>query len=366
MSKLRELYDKLYIQTEVWLLARYGTRTNRKWSKTVPMNPRVEREYNTTVRAYWRQFRVRTPKKFWFRLLCSGHAPFSPKHIPDDLWRQYIIPHYNNLIFAKAWQDKCMDNVLFPDVRRPESLVKNIAGVFYDDELHLLTRQEAIARCKNAGRILVKPSVGSGGGDNIRFYDSDSLSDRDVEDIFDRYGSNYLVQKKMGQHETLEAMNPRSLNTIRLITFLHENQVHILTAFLRVGAGASEVDNTSQGGYKCNVTPDGRLMEYAVTKTHGRWEYVSVHPSGTRFADVVIPSWDRVTETVRTQAARMAHFKIIGWDIAVSPDGDPTLIEFNIIPAPGYCTDGPLFGDLTDQVLEEVFGRRKHSRPIRP
>ena len=359
MNKLRALYDRLYVGGEVWVLGLRGIRANRALAATMPKNPRVEQEYSTAIRPYWRQFKVRPPKKFWFRLLCNEYTPFSPKYIPDDLWRRRIVPHYNDLILARAWQDKCLHSILFPDVKRPVTVVKNMGGEFYDDGMNLLTPDQAAALCHGRGRILVKPSVGSGGGSGIRFYDSDSLTDGQIRDIFRLYGKNFLIQEKMGQHETLAALNPRSLNTIRVITFLREGQVHILTAFIRVGAGDNEVDNTSRGGYKCTVGPGGRLMEYAITKVNGRQEYTPVHPTGARFADVQIPSWSAIEDTVRTLAARMAHFRLIGWDIAVDPEGVPTLIEFNVIPAPGYGTGGPLFGEMTDQVLEEVFGRRK-------
>ena len=56
---------------------------------------------------------------------------------------------------------------------------------------------------------------------------------------------------------------------------------------------------------------------------------------------------------------RMAHFRIIGWDIAVDRAGEPVLVEFNAPPGQMQGTNGPIFGDLTDAVLEEVFGRRK-------
>lgn len=357
-NRLRPLYDKLYIAVETHILAFQETALAKKQAKTVPLNPALKDGYNKVIRPYWKQFRIRRPKRFWFRLFCNEARPFDPRYIPEACWYRDIVPHYNNLLFAKALQDKCLHNILFPDVKRPDTLVKNIAGVFYDDTLNLLTREEASLRCCGAGRILIKPSVGSGRGHGIRFFDSDSLTPEEVLKLFDSYGKNFIVQKKMAQHETLAALNPNSLNTIRVVTFLHKNQVHILTAILRVGGGSNEIDNTSQGGYKSTILPDGRLSTYGTTNIHGRTEYVDTYPNGMRFEDVVIPSYDRIKELVCKQASRMAHFKIIGWDVAVDPNGNPMLIEYNVIPAQGHGTGGPVFGNLTDEVLEEVYGRR--------
>ena len=79
---------------------------------------------------------------------------------------------------------------------------------------------------------------------------------------------------------------------------------------------------------------------------------------GIRFADVTVPSYDKVIDAVKRASAKMSHFKLIGWDIGVSPEGEPVLIEYNVIPGQSQSTCGPTFGDLTDAVMEEVFGRR--------
>lgn len=358
-NKLRDLCDRLYVAAETCYNACVDRKEARRNAKYMTENPRVAQEWNKTIKPYWRQFGLRPPRRFWFRLYCNEANPFHPGYIPDDRYTRDVIPHYNNIIFAHALQDKCLHSVLFSDVKRPETVVKNIAGVFYDDSLNLLTREEAAARIKNQGRIIVKPSVGSGGGANIRFFDSDTLTDEEIEGIFQKYKRNFIIQKKMQQHPVLAALNPNSLNTVRLITFLHEGEVRILTAILRVGGGSNEVDNTSQGGYKSSIRPDGRLHTLGLTKIGGHWKYVETYPNGLRFEDVVIPSYDRICRTVCQLASKMSHFKIIGWDIAVDPEGEPTLIEYNVIPAQGHGTDGPLFGDLTETVLEEVYGRRK-------
>ena len=54
----------------------------------------------------------------------------------------------------------------------------------------------------------------------------------------------------------------------------------------------------------------------------------------------------------------MAHFRLISWDVAIDENAEPVLIEANLqmgdidILQP---VNGPLFGELTDDVLREVF-----------
>ena len=123
----------------------------------------------------------------------------------------------------------------------------------------------------------------------------------------------------------------------------------------------SEVDNTSQGGYQCAIAPDGHLLPIGFTHSDSQWRYVDAYPNGVRFSDVVVPSFDRVVDAARANAARMGHFKLIGWDFAVAPDGEPVFIEYNVIPGQNQETNGPTFGALTDEVLEDVFGRRREA-----
>jgi hypothetical protein len=358
-SKLRTLYDKLYVGGETYLLARQARRDAKQNAKTVVPSPRVAQEYKTTIRSYWRQFKVSVPAQYWFTLFANEHKPFSPKYIPDDLWFHGIIPHFNNLIFAKAFQDKCLANVLFPDMKRPATVIKRIAGVFYDDDLNLLSKAQAVARCQNVGRILVKPSIGSGQGHGIRFYDSGDLTENQIEDIFSQYGNNFIIQEKMAQHADLARLNPNSLNTVRINTFLYHNEIHILSSILRVSGGAKEVDNTSQGGYQCSIHADGTLYDKGFTHIDGHWDYVDSYPNGIRFQDVTVPSYQKAVALVSEHAKKMSHFKIIGWDIAIDPAGEPVLIEFNVIPGQDQESGGPTLGELTDEVLAEVFGRRR-------
>lgn len=349
-SKLRPLYDKIYMGIDVGLLAINASRVGKRRAKPIPRDPQLDVDYRDKIRPYWRQFRVTVPKKYWYKFLGSD-----PRYIPNDLWYRRIVPYFNTVLFAQALQDKCMHNIYVPGVKRPKTIVKNVAGHFCADDLTPLTEAEAIACCHDAGRILIKPSVGSGEGRNIRFYDSGSLGDEEIASIFREYGRNFIVQEKMTQHPALAALNPSSLNTVRIMTFLFRGEVHILSTILRVGGKNSEVDNFSQGGFQFMILPDGRLDPHPSTKRN--WGGGSESPDFL-LEDVEIPSFDRIIRTVKHAALRMPHFAILGWDIGVDPDGEPVLIEYNVIPGQNHGTCGPTFGDLTDEVLGEVFGRR--------
>ncbi len=352
-SKLRPLYDKLYMGIDVGLLALGTARDYRRRAAGTEKPDGLDRAYAEEIRPFWKRFRTAVPAKYWFRVFGTD-----PRFIPDDMWYRRIVPHFSTLLFSQALQDKCMHNLFVPGIKRPRTIVKNVAGRFCADDLSPLARDEAADRCVGAGRLIVKPSVGSGQGHDVRFFDSTELSRADVEEIFRQYGKNFIVQEKMSQHPVLASLNPRSLNTIRIMSFYFRDRVHLLSSILRVGGGQNEMDNVSQGGFQITIRPDGSLEPLGITRRDGVWKQVDRSDGGTLFEGVTVPSFERAASAVRSCAEKMPHFGIIGWDIAVDPEGDPVLIEYNVIPGQNQGTCGPTFGDMTEDVLAEVFGRR--------
>ena len=80
--------------------------------------------------------------------------------------------------------------------------------------------------------------------------------------------------------------------------------------------------------------------------------------AGVKFAEIKVPCFDKVIDTVKNAHKRLAHFKLIGWDFSVDTCGDPVLIEYNTCPGANQISCGPTFGDITDRVLDEFFINR--------
>ena len=87
-------------------------------------------------------------------------------------------------------------------------------------------------------------------------------------------------------------------------------------------------------------------------------EWVTENQHGIRFADVIVPSYDKIIAMIKEQHLKLAHFKLIGWDFSVNVKGEPVFIENNVCPGSNQITCGPTFGDLTERVLEEVFVKK--------
>ena len=68
-------------------------------------------------------------------------------------------------------------------------------------------------------------------------------------------------------------------------------------------------------------------------------------------------------ELVKLGAMRLPHFRLIGWDVAIDSNNEPLIIEANLTMS-GLdvieTINGPLFGEYTDKVLEEIFKHPKN------
>lgn len=344
--------DRAYIQMKVLKRIVSRSRYAKKRIKMIHGGYKMSSSDKKQLKAYWKRYGIH-PKKYWYTLYCARENRFDPRYIPDNIWYGKIYPYFNNIIAQIALTDKCFLNTLFPDVKQPNTIVKNIDGHFYDANMMLISKNDAVNLCLSQTEWLIKPSTNTGCGKGVQFFNSDEMFNASqVTELFDEYRVNFIVQKPVKQHKDLSKIHEKSLNTIRVQSFFFKDNVYILSAQLRMGSGESRLDNISAGGCACNVGEDGWLVGKAVTR---KSEWTDRHESGIYFKDIHVPSYEKIINTVKEQHAKIPFFGIIGWDFAVDSEGDPVLIEINGTSEPNQIASGPTFGELTDQVLEEVF-----------
>lgn len=141
----------------------------------------------------------------------------------------------------------------------------------------------------------------------------------------------FIIQEFIKQHPELDEINPHSLNTIRILTFLsHDRSVKIFAAMLRTSSQRYPIDNYSLGGIVVGVDIEtGRLKRLGFQSPEfGRTS--TEHPlTRLSFYNFQIPFWEGLKETA-VRAQKIFHYhKSIGWDFAISRNG-PFLIEGNI------------------------------------
>ncbi|MDM0551473.1 sugar-transfer associated ATP-grasp domain-containing protein [Clostridium perfringens] len=319
----------------------------------------IEDEYKKDIKKYWNKFGVRLSTD-WHMWYSSRNKNRDVRYIPEDIFYCYIEPFYNNIKFANAYSDKGLYDLWFPNVSKPKTIIRNVGGVNYNNEGKIISKKEAVNICNNYKRIIIKANIESGGGRNICFIEENDVFDmkESIIKAIDDFDKDYIVQEILEQNSIIKSINPESVNTIRITTFLRNSDVYVISSVLRMGVNGSKVDNGAGGGIACGILKNGRLKDVAYDSLGNSYKK---HPQGFKFNTCIIPSYEKVVEIAKREHVKFGHFKIISWDFAIDKDNNPILIEYNLsLQGINFhqMNNGPLFGDLTESVLEEVFSHR--------
>lgn len=160
-------------------------------------------------------------------------------------------------------------------------------------------------------------------------------ADTDLKALYDSLieGRFYLVEETICQHEEMNRICARSINTLRITTLTGpDGNPQCAYVLMRIGNGKSDVDNVTSGGMYTWVGEDGVLHFPAFCDK--QTTYFDRHPvSGTVFEGFRVPYYHESVALCLQAAAKLPQIRYVGWDVAVTPNG-PCLVEGNELP--GY------------------------------
>jgi len=359
-SSIEKLIHNYYFNNE----EKFHLKNIRCSMKSYPMKPLTAGQ-KAEVKTFFKKHIGREVPTDWHQYFYSRNGLWSVKYIPTSIYNTEILWRLNKFHFRYAYADKGIYDSMFSDINRPQTIVKNVNGYFYDGQhQHPLTVAEAIERCSNLKEAIIKPTLGGTWGVGVKLiHTSDGIvmdTNSSVKDLFASYKHCYIVQERLEQHPDLAKLNPTSLNTIRVMSYHRGDEVVILYAVIRIGRKGKIVDNETAGGIKADIDlQTGRIIGNAMgSPTEGRMPLTDV---GTPTDGYQIPCFDKVLDVVKEMHFRIPYFNLIGWDMSVDTNGKPTLIEWNSAPQLSQVGHGPAFGDLTEEILDEAM-RRENTR----
>jgi len=180
-----------------------------------------------------------------------------------------------------------------------------------------------------------------------------------------------LVQPRLVNHPELAELANGALSTVRVLTIENERgEFEVTHAVLRmaIGSGAT-VDNFHAGGIAAPIDLRTGMLDRATDlglRPDVGW--CESHPdTHAKILGQRLPWWPETLELARRAHAAFADRVVIGWDIAVLPDG-PVLIEGNGGPDVDIierCYHEPLgssrFGQLLAFHLRRAAGSASES-----
>ena len=141
----------------------------------------------------------------------------------------------------------------------------------------------------------------------------------------------YIIQNIVEQLPEINAIYPKSLNTVRITTYYDKEKQQVLpfAGLYRAGAYNLEVDNWAIGGILIGVDVlSGKLGKYGFFK-HGNGGKTDRHPeTGFVFENYQLPNYNQALQQAISLHYKLKGIPIIGWDIALTKDG-PVFIEGN-------------------------------------
>lgn len=278
----------------------------------------------------------------------------SDRYFSDDIYYFYALPALNRQDFMLAYTDKNIADSIFRGFRQPETVVKNINGIFVDANGKRISRASAATVCCHEDYCIVKPTVNGGSG--VGVVKVKINTEREAKELFDSRGSNYIVQRVLRQHSGMASLNESSVNTIRIFTYRDiDGDIHYVRghSFIRFGKKGAAMDNVAAGGVLCHVSDTGIAND-----SYAGFNTMKLQSLSKNFGivDFHVPSFDKAVNFAKRLHERLFYFDYVGWDIAIGEDGEPVYMEFNLQPTTegDQMASGPSFGEFLDEVVERM------------
>ena len=189
---------------------------------------KLTKEQKKEIKQYFKELTGENIPLIWHQFLYSRTGNYSKKYIPMSLYKVTLLYRANKHGYRDAYADKNMADILLPGIKHPVVVLKNMNGYFYIDG-KAVSREEAINHCQNLEDVLIKPTLGSHGDGARKLVVKDGITNiegKSIGELFDSYRKNFCIQGFIHQHERMSALNPSSVNTIRVLTYRTGMEIH--------------------------------------------------------------------------------------------------------------------------------------------
>ena len=282
------------------------------------------------INEYYASYGFKNVKTSWHRICAHMNGNFHKEYIPEDLFFNVLEPSLNMYRMQPALTDNNLHNRIFIGIKQPEIIAKNLNGFYYDGlDKKLFDVYQVIERCRQHSKIIVKSSIESCDGKNVKVINlekSDSgYCDKEFLELLESYDKNFTIQSFVQQHKTMNLLNPTSLNPVRVISLLINNEVKILKAIPRIGSINGAVNNINQEGVAYSIKSNGQLSELGDLY---KGDYVLETETKIQLKGFKIPRYEKLSETITSLHSQIPYFKIISWDMVLDSNEDFVLIEY--------------------------------------
>ena len=271
-----------------------------------------------------------------------------------------LFKKYNDRMYLQYFEDKAIFNKKFDKFVKRDWVMVGEGMLYGDIEGTALTEDDKVAGVdleefkeflSDKEYIMVKP-IDQSCGHGI---EKIKVADRDPEELYDyllRSGKP-LCEEVVVQDETMSLLNSSSVNTIRVTTILKDGDARIVSGGIRMGRDGNIVDNFNSGGL--GVIYDRKTgIVISDGFDRARNVYETVPESGIKLKGFQIPQWENIVAMIKEAALVVPQVGYVGWDVCVSRDHGPLLIEGNSFPGQDNAQEPKLNAGTYRAVLEAL------------
>ena len=281
--------------------------------------------------------------------------------VPENVSRDFIEPLLNNPLYIPYYSDKNNFERFLPEGYLPRTFLRRVRGEFLDAAYRRVEPDgeflERLAGESACSSFVLKDTVDSCSGRGVKVFSREEAFSAGLftREYLEAYGNEFILQEGLVQHPFFGRFNPCSVNTMRLSLYrsVATGESHVTAAVLRIGGAGSRVDNAHAGGRFVGINLDGSLCR----TTCDQWGKRQDTHNGIDFSreEFHIPEWDRIVSFAESVGDYLPHMHLIALDIALTEDGRPKLLEYNLSYYSSWLfqfTTGPCFGPWTDEILQ--------------
>lgn len=352
IKSVKAIVQQLSLKLERFYYIIIYDRFHREHSKY-----KLNKQQMIQINALFKRFR--NVKYFSHSFYTEKRGIFSTYYIPDGFYYAYIDHYYNDWKKAKIMDNKCEYYKMFPSIPQPKTVCYRENGIWFDAHhcpcginppYKLITTQK---------KVFVKAATDSSGGAGVKMIEVEGADSKIVDELLKPFVGDTIIQIPIKQSDIMNKLHPSSVNTLRIISLLdRRGQVKIYSCIVRMGVGNAVVDNASSGGITCGVDENGRLKPIAFT---AKGDKIDRHPTtNIQFDEIVVPNFMLAKQLVHQAHLMIPHFRLVSWDIAFDENDQPLMLEVNLHYGEldfHQLNNGPIFGDDTIKILEEVFSK---------
>lgn len=334
--------------------------SKRDMRNLVTKDFQLTKEQEQELREFWKPYDKKLDLAS-HRFYTEKTGEFSAMYIPNYIYVSEVDEYFNNRLEAQFIDNKCYYQWIFANINQPKTVVCRIGGFWYSGNREIISI-DAVGDIVNSHKELFAKvaTLSCGGHGVVCMNESKGKMLDQLEAFIANEKGDIIVQEPIRQHKDLAALNESSVNTYRILSVLTEKGPKIYSGIVRMGVSGARVDNASSGGISCGISDEGKLKKYAYFADGARSEF---HPTnGYSFEGISVPSYDKACDLIKKAHPLVPHFKMIAWDITIGEDGEPILVEVNLSRGMVrilQINNGPLFGEETKAVLDDVFGKNK-------